>query len=201
MRWPGAAAFWSVTNSFEPSAAVTAVRAMIGKLYRCRVKAAEGVGEAKLSNQTCQGPGGPGEAGGGVGGGDVGVEVTHQHGGDGAALEMGPQGGEEGLPLLEGTGRGVKVNEGEAADGEKLGVPGPQNRHRRPREAGQNGDGPAGLVSGQENLVPEGLGQGREGGVGTHLLEEDDGRVVLPEQGGQAAQVAPAGGVEREEGK
>jgi hypothetical protein len=56
-------------------------------------------------------------------------------------------------------------------------------------------------VGRQENLVPEGLGQGREGGVGTHLLEEDDGRVVLPEQGRQAAQVAPAGGVEREEGK
>jgi hypothetical protein len=170
-------------------------------LYRRRVKAAEGIGEAKLSNQTCQGPGGPGEAGGSVGGGDVGVEVAHQHGGDGAALEVGPQGGEKGLPLLKGPGRGVEVNEGEAADGEKLGVPGPQTRHRRPREAGQNGDGPAGLVSGQEDLVPEGLGQGREGGVGTHLLEEDDGRVVLPEQGGQAAQVAPAGGVEREEGK
>ena len=73
-------------------------------------------------------------------------------------------------------------------------------RHRRARDAGEDGDRAA-MDGGKEDLVPTRGGKTRKGVGERQFLKKNQVWMVLAKECRQAAEIGPFGGVEGEEGK
>ena len=160
-----------------------------------------GICVEKFINQARQGWGGVGvEASNICRRGDT-VEVPDQEGGKGGGGGQGTEGVEKGLPLAPEivAGRGMEMDEANGATGDELGMAWKELCDDT-GDTGEDGDGTA-VGVGKGELVPPRAGKACQRCRGAHFLQKNQVRVVLTEEGGQAAQIRPFGGVEREEGE
>ena len=108
--------------------------------------------------------------------------------------------------LVEGessSGRGVKVDKAQAANSDKLGVAREEFLDGSEREAGKDSQDEV-AASTRKSRGPEGVAsrgsQGRHQVEGGGLLDEDEVRFGLPDDGRQASEVGPLVGVKGKEG-
>ena len=170
------------------------------------MECSEGIGISHRGQEGSQGGGVPltkGSSGGQINGMLNTVKVSNKDGRD-RADEAGAEAVEEVLSLSKNRGRGMEVDEGEGTHRGQLCGPWGDLLNSCSREAGEDSHNSRTLrlnQGGGEALVPLGRGQrGQEGGR-EDLLEENQVRLAVSDEGKKATKISPLVCIEAEDGE